>query len=44
MTRIRFKGFGVSPSQPRFGTPLEQNPSLALGGGSVKERLRGREE
>ena len=25
MTRIRFKGFGLSPSQPRFGTPLEQH-------------------
>ena len=25
MTRIRFKGFGSSPSQPRFGTPLERH-------------------
>ena len=25
MTRIRFKGFGLSPSQPRFGAPLEQH-------------------
>ena len=28
MTRIRFKGFGVPPSQPRFGTPLEQGSNL----------------
>ena len=28
MTRIRFKGFGVSPSQPRFGTPLEHPANL----------------
>ena len=29
MTRIRFKGFGVSPSQPRSGTPLEYVKYLA---------------
>ena len=28
MTRIRFKGFGVSPSQPHLGTPLEHTANL----------------
>ena len=36
MTRIRFKGFGVSPSQPRSGTPLEQAEYLGPTASDVK--------
>ncbi len=41
MTRIRFKGFGVSPSQPRYGTPLEQTWNLSLESRSVNRAKNG---
>src|ERR1700722_9063160 len=41
MTRIRFKGFGLSPSQPRVGTPLEHNECGPHGSVCQLARKRG---
>ncbi len=42
MTRIRFKGFGVSPSQPRSGRPSCEALNLGLANADVKLRPRKR--